>query len=192
MTLISSISGIRGTVNGRNSLNLTPVDVVKYVSAYGTWIKSKRSSDNNTIVVGRDGRISGPTLLEIVKSTLVSMGINVIDTDLSTTPTTQIIIQEKKDEGGIILTASHNPKNWNALKLFNSKGEFLVKDEAEEIFEIVKEHKGPIISESGIKDEKDAKYIYERTGIRNFLIGESLLKSDKPGELMKKLIQITQ
>ena len=192
MTLISSISGIRGTVNGRNSLNLTPVDVVKYVSAYGTWIKSKRSSDNNTIVVGRDGRISGPTLLEIVKSTLVSMGINVIDTDLSTTPTTQIIIQEKKAEGGIILTASHNPKNWNALKLFNSKGEFLVKDEAEEIFEIVKEHKGPIISESGIKDEKDAKYIYERTGIRNFLIGESLLKSDKPGELMKKLIQITQ
>ena len=94
MTLISSISGIRGTVNGRNSLNLTPVDVVKYVSAYGTWIKSKSSSDNNTIVVGRDGRISGPTLLEIVKSTLLSMGINVIDTDLSTTTTTQIIIQE--------------------------------------------------------------------------------------------------
>ena len=140
MTLISSISGIRGTVNGRNSLNLTPVDVVKYVSAYGTWIKSKSSSDNNTIVVGRDGRISGPTLLEIVKSTLLSMGINVIDTDLSTTPTTQIIIQEKKAEGGIILTASHNPKNWNALKLFNSKGEFLVKDEAEEIFKIVKEN----------------------------------------------------
>ena len=140
MTLISSISGIRGTVNGPNSTNLTPIDVVKYASAYGTWVNKRKKNEDITIVIGRDGRISGPALLELVKSTLISMGINIIDIDLSTTPTTQIIIQKKKANGGIILTASHNPKNWNALKLFNSKGEFLVKKEAEEIFKIVKEN----------------------------------------------------
>jgi len=140
MTLISSISGIRGTVNGPNSTNLTPIDVVKYASAYGTWVNKRNKNKVSTIVIGRDGRISGPALLELVKSTLISMGINIIDIDLSTTPTTQIIIQKKKANGGIILTASHNPKNWNALKLFNSKGEFLVKKEAEEIFKIVKEN----------------------------------------------------
>ena len=91
MTLISSISGIRGTVNGTNQTSLTPIDVVKYVSAYGTWINTKKKS--STVVVGRDGRISGKSLLELVKSTLISLGINVIDTGLSTTPTTQIIIK---------------------------------------------------------------------------------------------------
>jgi len=125
MTLISSISGIRGTVNGLNSQNLTPIDVVKYASAYGSWINNKNEGKPKTIVLGRDGRISGQTILELVKSTLISMGINIIDTGLSTTPTTQIIIQERRADGGIILTASHNPKNWNALKLFNSNGEFL-------------------------------------------------------------------
>ena len=185
MTLISSISGIRGTVNGRNSLNLTPVDVVKYVSAYGTWIKSKSSSDNNTIVVGRDGRISGSTLLEIVKSTLVSMGINVIDTDLSTTPTTQIIIQEKKAEGGIILTASHNPKNWNALKLFNSKGEFLVKDEAEEIFKIVKENLFEF------NKEDDYGIVYEETNAFKIHINDAInLKLVDANNIKKKGFKI--
>jgi len=141
MTLISSISGIRGTVNGPNSTNLTPIDVVKYASAYGSWINKNNKNKVKTIVLGRDGRISGPTLLELVKSTLISMGINIIDIGLSTTPTTQIIVQKNKANGGIILTASHNPKNWNALKLFNSKGEFLIKEEAEEIFKIVNEEK---------------------------------------------------
>ena len=136
MTLISSISGIRGTVNGTNQTSLTPIDVVKYVSAYGTWINTKKKS--STVVVGRDGRISGKSLLELVKSTLISLGINVIDTGLSTTPTTQIIIKEKNADGGIILTASHNPKNWNALKLFNSQGEFIIQNDAEEIFNLVK------------------------------------------------------
>ena len=185
MTLISSISGIRGTVNGRNSLNLTPVDVVKYVSAYGTWINSRSSSDNNTIVVGRDGRISGPTLLEIVKSTLLSMGINVIDTDLSTTPTTQIIIQEKKAEGGIILTASHNPKNWNALKLFNSKGEFLVKDEAEEIFKIVKENLFEF------NKEDDYGIVYEETNAFKTHINDAInLKLVDANNIKKKGFKI--
>ena len=147
MTLISSISGIRGTVNGPNTKNLTPVDVVQYTSAYGTWINKKNQNKGKTIVLGRDGRISGSVLLELVKSTLISMGINIIDIGLSTTPTTQIIVQKKKADGGIILTASHNPKNWNALKLFNSKGEFLIGEEAEEIFRIVEEGKYEFMKE---------------------------------------------
>ena len=147
MTLISSISGIRGTVNGPNTKNLTPIDVVQYTSAYGTWINKKNQNKGKTIVLGRDGRISGSVLLELVKSTLISMGINIIDIGLSTTPTTQIIVQKKKAEGGIILTASHNPKNWNALKLFNSKGEFLIGEEAEEIFRIVEEGKYEFMKE---------------------------------------------
>ncbi len=147
MTLISSISGIRGTVNGPNTKNLTPIDVVQYTSAYGTWINKKNQNKGKTIVLGRDGRISGSMLLELVKSTLISMGINIIDIGLSTTPTTQIIVQRKKAEGGIILTASHNPKNWNALKLFNSKGEFLIGEEAEEIFRIVEEGKYEFMKE---------------------------------------------
>ena len=147
MTLISSISGIRGTVNGPNTKNLTPIDVVQYTSAYGTWINKKNQNKGKTIVLGRDGRISGSVLLELVKSTLISMGINIIDIGLSTTPTTQIIVQKKKAEGGIILTASHNPKNWNALKLFNSRGEFLVEEEAEEIFRIVEEGKYEFMKE---------------------------------------------
>ena len=147
MTLISSISGIRGTVNGPNTKNLTPIDVVQYTSAYGTWINKKNQNKGKNIVLGRDGRISGSVLLELVKSTLISMGINIIDIGLSTTPTTQIIVQKKKAEGGIILTASHNPKNWNALKLFNSKGEFLIGEEAEEIFRIVEEGKYEFMKE---------------------------------------------
>ena len=147
MTLISSISGIRGTVNGPNTKNLTPIDVVQYTSAYGTWINKKNENKGKTIVLGRDGRISGSVLLELVKSTLISMGINIIDIGLSTTPTTQIIVQKKKAEGGIILTASHNPKNWNALKLFNSRGEFLIEKEAEEIFRIVEEGKYEFMKE---------------------------------------------
>ena len=147
MTLISSISGIRGTVNGPNTKNLTPIDVVQYTSAYGTWINKKNQNKDKTIVLGRDGRISGSVLLELVKSTLISMGINIIDVGLSTTPTTQIIVQKKKADGGIILTASHNPKNWNALKLFNSRGEFLIGEEAEEIFRIVEEGKYEFMKE---------------------------------------------
>ena len=147
MTLISSISGIRGTVNGPSTKNLTPIDVVQYASAYGTWINKKNQNKDKTIVLSRDGRISGSVLLELVKSTLISMGINIIDIGLSTTPTTQIIVQKKKAEGGIILTASHNPKNWNALKLFNSRGEFLIGEESEEIFRIVEEGKYEFMKE---------------------------------------------
>jgi phosphomannomutase len=185
MTLISSISGIRGTVNGINGSNLTPVEVVKYTSAYGTWINKKNSKSNNSIVIARDGRISGSTLKEIVKSTLISMGINVIDIDLSTTPTTQIIVQQKNANGGIILTASHNPKNWNALKLFNSKGEFLIKDEAEEIFNIVQ---NDIFN---FKNEDDyGKIFYEKNAFKAHINEVINLKLVNQKNILRKKFKI--
>ena len=179
MTLISSISGIRGTVNGTNQTSLTPIDVVRYVSAYGTWINTKKKS--STVVVGRDGRISGKSLLELVKSTLISLGINVIDTGLSTTPTTQIIIKEKNADGGIILTASHNPKNWNALKLFNSQGEFIIQNDAEEIFNLVKKDIFSFNSEDNygqVFHEKDAFKIHINNVINLSLVNEKLIKNN--------------
>ena len=185
MTLISSISGIRGTVNGINGSNLTPIEVVKYTSAYGTWINNKNSKSNNSIVVARDGRISGSTLKEIVKSTLISMGIDVIDIDLSTTPTTQIIVQQKNANGGIILTASHNPKNWNALKLFNSKGEFLIKDEAEEIFNIVQ---NDIFN---FKNEDDyGKIFYEKNAFKAHINDVINLKLVDQKNILRKKFKI--
>ena len=137
MTLISSISGIRGTVDGENGSSLTPIDIVKYTSAFGKWI-NKENTLRKSVVIARDGRISGQSILPIVRSTLISMGIDVIDTGLSSTPTTQIIVKKKIADGGIILTASHNPKNWNALKLFNCKGEFLSQLEIDEILQNLK------------------------------------------------------
>ena len=185
MTLISSISGIRGTVNGINGSNLTPIEVVKFTSAYGTWINNKNSKSNNSIVVARDGRISGSILKEIVKSTLISMGINVIDIDLSTTPTTQIIVQQKKANGGIILTASHNPKNWNALKLFNSKGEFLIKDEAEEIFNIAQ---NDIFN---FKNEDDyGKIFYEKNAFKAHINDVINLKLVDQKNILRKKFKI--
>ena len=179
MTLISSISGIRGTVNGTNQTSLTPIDVVRYVSAYGTWINTKKK--RSIVVVGRDGRISGKSLLELVKSTLISLGINVIDTGLSTTPTTQIIIKEKNADGGIILTASHNPKNWNALKLFNSQGEFIIQNDAEEIFNLVKKDIFSFNSEDNygqVFSEKDAFKIHINNVINLSLVNENLIKNN--------------
>ena len=125
MTLIKSISGIRGTIGGFPGNNLTPLDVVKYASAYGMWLKT-RSKDKIKVVVGRDARISGLLVQNIVGSTLQSLGIDVIDLGLSTTPTVEIAVPMEKASGGIILTASHNPKQWNALKLLNEKGEFIL------------------------------------------------------------------
>src|SRR5690606_32683794 len=125
MTLIKSISGIRGTIGGKVGENLTPIDVVKFASAYGSWVKQQRNKENYRVVVGRDARISGEMVQELVMQTLVGLGIHVIDLGLSTTPTVEIAVTEEHADGGIILTASHNPKQWNALKLLNNKGEFL-------------------------------------------------------------------
>jgi phosphomannomutase len=123
MTLIKSISGIRGTLGGATGENLTPIDVVKYTSAYGAWIL--QANAGNKVVVGRDARISGPLVHELVVNTLLALGIDVVDAGLSTTPTVEMAVMEEQAAGGIILTASHNPKQWNALKLLNHKGEFI-------------------------------------------------------------------
>ena len=131
MTLIKSISGIRGTIGGKAGEGLTPVDVIKFTSAFGSWILS--STKNPKVVVGRDARISGSIINSLVVSTLRSLGINVIDAGLSTTPSVEMLVVSLKAGGGIILTASHNPKEWNALKLLNSKGEFISGEEGAEI-----------------------------------------------------------
>ena len=136
MTLIKSISGIRGTIGGKPNDNLTPIDTVKFAAAYGTWLKSYSQSDNLKVVVGRDARLSGEMIQNLVVSTLVGLGIDVIDLGLSTTPTVEIAVPLEKANGGIILTASHNPKQWNALKLLNEKGEFLDAAEGAIILEI--------------------------------------------------------
>jgi phosphomannomutase len=136
MTLIKSISGIRGTIGGKVGDNLTPIDVVKFTSAYGMWIKRQRNKENYRIVVGRDARISGEMVQSLVMNTLVGMGIHVIDLGLSTTPTVEVAVPMEHADGGIILTASHNPKQWNALKLLNQKGEFLSAADGEEILRL--------------------------------------------------------
>ncbi len=124
MTLIKSISGIRGTIGGQTGENLTPLDVVKFTAAYGSIIKNQEKKQKYKVVVGRDARISGPMVDQLVCGTLMGIGIDVLNIGLATTPTVEIAVTESKADGGIILTASHNPKQWNALKLLNNKGEF--------------------------------------------------------------------
>lgn len=136
MTLIKSISGIRGTIGGSVGDNLTPIDAVKFAAAYGTWLKNDRKKDTYRVVVGRDARISGHMIQDLVMNTLVGLGIHVIDLGLSTTPTVEVAVPLEHADGGIILTASHNPKQWNALKLLNSKGEFLNGVEGAKILDI--------------------------------------------------------
>ncbi len=136
MTLIKSISGIRGTIGGLQGDNLTPIDAVKYAAAYGFWVKQQRKKDNYRVVVGRDARISGEMIQQLVMNTLVGLGIHVVDLDLSTTPTVEMAVMLEHADGGIILTASHNPKQWNALKLLNHKGEFLSAEAGQEILDL--------------------------------------------------------
>ena len=134
MALIKSISGIRGTIGGKPGETLSPLDVVKFTAAYGSWLIEK--TGNRKVVIGRDGRISGPLIQSIVISTLNALGIDVVDLGLSTTPTVEVAVVMEKAGGGIILTASHNPKEWNALKLLNSKGEFISGPDGKEVLEI--------------------------------------------------------
>jgi len=136
MTLIKSISGIRGTIGGNIHENLTPIDAVKFASAYGTWLQQKHPNTSLSVVLGRDARISGAMIQNLVQYTLVGLGIHIIDVGLSTTPTVELMVPRYKAHGGIILTASHNPKQWNALKLLNEEGEFLNANEGKTILDI--------------------------------------------------------
>lgn len=139
MSLIKSISGIRGTIGGTINDNLTPIDAVKFAAAYGTWLKANTQKEKNTVVIGRDARISGEMIAQLVSSTLIGLGIDVIDLGLSTTPTVEVMVTHLNADGGIILTASHNPKQWNALKLLNEKGEFISAANGERILNIAAE-----------------------------------------------------
>jgi phosphomannomutase len=130
MTLIKSISGIRGTISGKTGNGLTPLDVVRF-TAYSRWVKESSGNKENLVVVGRYARLSGEMVDSLVCSTLVGMGCNVVNIGLATTPTTEIAVIKEKADGGIILTASHNPQQWNALKLLNNKGEFLSASDRE-------------------------------------------------------------
>lgn len=136
MTLIKSISGIRGTIGGPVNEGLTPIDAVKFAAAYGTWILQRNNGNKAKIVIGRDARLSGQMISDLVVSTLVGLGIDVVNLGLSTTPTVEVAVPMENAQGGIILTASHNPKQWNALKLLNEKGEFISGTDGQEVLSI--------------------------------------------------------
>ena len=146
MVLIKSISGIRGTIGGKPGESLSPVDIVKFSAAYGTWIRKRRKKEIN-IVVGRDARSSGPMVSSLVIMTMRSMGINVRDLGLATTPTVELAITGTGSDGGIIITASHNPANWNALKLLNEKGEFLSASDGNEVLTLAEIEKFEFVSD---------------------------------------------
>ena len=137
MTLIKSISGIRGTIGGAAGDNLTPLDAVKFAAGYGAWLKERHNQC--TVVIGRDARPSGQMIENLVISTLQGLGIDVINTGLSTTPTVEMLVPRFKASGGIILTASHNPKEWNALKLLNEEGEFVSGDDGAAILRLAED-----------------------------------------------------
>lgn len=142
--LIKSISGIRGTIGGKSGENLTPSDIVKFTSAYGAWMigqKAKPKGQKSKVVIGRDARISGEMVSKLVSSTLLGMGVDVIDLGLSTTPTVEVAVTDEKADGGIIITASHNPKHWNALKLLNGNGEFISEKDGLHVLKIAEDEK---------------------------------------------------
>jgi phosphomannomutase len=162
MTLIKSISGIRGTIGGNPSQNLTPVDIVESISAYGSWLKTNHLNKKLKVVVGRDARLSGEMVENICIGTLQAMGIDVVNIGLSTTPTVEIAVPLENADGGIILTASHNPKQWNALKLLNSKGEFISEKDGKQLLSVIEKNQFSFASvdELGVVTFKD-NYIDE-------------------------------
>lgn len=161
MTLITSISGIRGTIGGIPGEGLSPLDIVKFTSAYAIWLKKKSGKTKPKVVLGRDARISGPMVEQIVSGTLAGSGVDVINLSLATTPTVEMAVMELGSDGGIILTASHNPKQWNALKLLNSDGEFLSEADGDMILALARKEEfeysevdalGNIFAETGMND----------------------------------------
>ncbi len=182
MTLIKSISGIRGTIGGEIGENLTPLDLVKFISAYSKWLRESSDTKRLKVVVGRDARISGEMVNSIVVGTLLGCGIDVVDLGLATTPTTELAVQGHCADGGVILTASHNPKQWNALKLLNSRGEFindaigkqiLKNAESEDFTFSFVDDLGKIIS----RESYDAKHIQSVLGLK--LVDVDAVKSRK-------------
>jgi len=180
MTLIKSISGIRGTIGGAPNENLTPIDAVKFAAAYGTWLKDYSQQENLKVVIGRDARISGEMIQNLVVATLVGLGIDVIDLGLSTTPTVEIAVPLEKAHGGIILTASHNPKQWNALKLLNERGEFLNASQGAVILQLA-EKEDFIFSEVD-----DLGTVTNKDGYMDIHIAEVLKLSLVNADLIKK------
>lgn len=170
MTLIKSISGIRGTIGGKPDEGLTPLDIVKFTSAYASLILKNHKNGQATVVVGRDARLSGPMVSSIVTGTLSGMGINVCDLGLSTTPTVEMAVVELSAQGGIILTASHNPKQWNALKLLNSKGEFISEEEGKNILQLA----------------QNDEYIYAEVG----LLGKTTQNNDMLKMHIDKILKL--
>ncbi len=161
MTLIKSISGIRGTIGGAVGDNLTPIDIVKFTAAYAAFIKKTAQDDKIKIVVGRDARISGPMVHRIITGTLMAMGCDVIDIGPATTPTTEIAVAKEGAAGGIIITASHNPKQWNALKLLNHKGEFLNAAEGNEILSIAENDDFSFVEVDELGKVTNKQYLHE-------------------------------
>ncbi len=179
MTLIKSISGIRGTIGGRPGEGLSPLDVVKFTSAYATFIKLRSNKPAPKIVVGRDARISGKMVRSLVVGSLTGMGCDVVDIDLATTPTTEIAVQEENADGGIILTASHNPKQWNALKLLDANGEFLSAAAGAEVLKIAENESFVFaaVDELGMVENKDYTDIHIQEVINLELVDTEAIKA---------------
>ena len=179
MTLIKSISGIRGTIGGRPGEGLSPIDVVRFTSAYGTWLKDQSNKSRYRVVLGRDARISGPVVRRLVAGTLQGMGIDVVDLGLATTPTTEVAVIKENADGGIILTASHNPKQWNALKLLNSSGEFLSASDGEKILSIAdsEDFHYALVDELGKLENKDYTDIHIQDVLKLELVDVEAIRS---------------
>ncbi len=180
MTLIKSISGIRGTIGGEPNNNLTPIDVVRFAAAYGSYILSDPNVSEATIVIGRDARISGAMVQALVSNTLIGLGIDVIDLGMATTPTVEMMVPKENAQGGIILTASHNPKQWNALKLLDSKGEFLNAVAGAKILEIAKNEAFDFASVDdlgSIKEDQTSLEIHINAVLNHPLVEIDLIRS---------------
>ena len=179
MTLIKSISGIRGTLGGATGENLTPIDVVKYTSAYGAWIL--QANVGKKVVVGRDARISGPLVHELVVNTLLALGIDVVDAGLSTTPTVEMAVMEEQAAGGIILTASHNPKQWNALKLLNHKGEFISAEDGAVVLALAEssDFLFATVDHLGVRTQKDFMAMHIAKILELPLVNRDLIAAKK-------------
>lgn len=161
MTLIKSISGIRGTIGGKAGDGLSPIDVVKFASAYGYWLLKRNKGKHVKVVIGRDARISGPMVNQLVCGTLVGLGIDVVDIGLSTTPTVEMAVPHYKAQGGIILTASHNPKQWNALKLLNEKGEFINDAEGKDVLNYAESGDIEFVQVTGLGKYQEATNFFD-------------------------------